>query len=286
MQRGKKTFAAVICAGLAGLFLTSQSALSDENAKLVIDGIEMTTKVAGPEGHPLKEIVSGWVYRSDETQELEADDFQNPGFIWVEQGEELWNTADGTAGKSCSTCHGAASDSMKTTGTSMPKWDAKLKKPVNLEQRINLCRTQNMGAKEWKWESNELLAMTTYVRHQSRGKPMNIKVDGDMAPWFEKGKKLYYTRTGQLDMACSNCHEDYYSKHIRADLLSQGQSNGFPTYRLKWQKIGSLHRRFKGCMSQVRAEPYKVGGDEFLALEVYLAWRGQGLSVETPAVRQ
>ena len=72
---------------------------------------------------------------------------------------------------------------------------------------------------------------------------------------------------------------------IRADLLSQGHSNGFPTYRLKWQGMGSLHRRFKGCMDQVRAAPYKRGSDEFLALELYLATRGAGLSVETPAVR-
>lgn len=86
-------------------------------------------------------------------------------------------------------------------------------------------------------------------------------------------------------MSCSNCHEDNYGKYIRADFLSQGQSNGFPTYRMKWQKIGSLHRRFKGCMKNIRAKPYKVGGDEFLALELYRAWRGQGLPVEAPAVR-
>ena len=73
---------------------------------------------------------------------------------------------------------------------------------------------------------------------------------------------------------------------IRSDMLSQGQSNGFPTYRLKWQGIGSLHRRFKGCMKQVRAVPYKVGSDEFVALETYLSYRGVGLPVETPAVRQ
>jgi sulfur-oxidizing protein SoxA len=73
---------------------------------------------------------------------------------------------------------------------------------------------------------------------------------------------------------------------IRADTLSQGQSNGFPTYRLKWQKLGSLHRRFKGCNDQVRAEPYKRGSDEYVNLELYLAWRGQGLEIESPAVRQ
>ncbi|MEL6748553.1 MAG: sulfur oxidation c-type cytochrome SoxA, partial [Pseudomonadota bacterium] len=76
-----------------------------------------------------------------------------------------------------------------------------------------------------------------------------------------------------------------YGNMIRADHLSQGQINGFPTYRLKWQGLGSIHRRFKGCMKQVRATPYKPGGDEFTALELYVASRGAGLSVETPAVR-
>ena len=101
----------------------------------------------------------------------------------------------------------------------------------------------------------------------------------------EKGKKIYYTRVGQLNMSCSNCHEDNYGKYIRADHLSQGQSNGFPTYRLKWQKLGSLHRRFKGCMKNIRATPYKPGSDEFVALEIYLSQRGKGLEIETPAVR-
>ena len=72
---------------------------------------------------------------------------------------------------------------------------------------------------------------------------------------------------------------------IRADHLSQGQINGFPTYRLKWAGLGSSHRRFKGCMDNIRAKPFKRGSDEFTALEVYLASRSNGLSVETPAVR-
>ena len=72
---------------------------------------------------------------------------------------------------------------------------------------------------------------------------------------------------------------------IRANTLSEGHSNGFPTYRLKWQKPGSIHRRFRGCNKQVRSKPYGYGSDEYVNLELYVAWRGRGLSVETPAVR-
>ncbi|MGI9373918.1 MAG: sulfur oxidation c-type cytochrome SoxA, partial [Hyphomicrobiales bacterium] len=103
--------------------------------------------------------------------------------------------------------------------------------------------------------------------------------------WFEKGKAFYNQRRGQLDMACSSCHVDNAGNKIRANILSQGQGNGFPTYRLKWQKPGSLHRRFRGCNKQVRAKPFKTGSDEYLALELYVMWRGRGLPVETPAVR-
>ena len=239
-----------------------------------------------PPGHPLPEIISGYEFRAPETQALQDDDFDNPGFLWVEQGEELWDKAEGKAGKSCADCHGDAAESMKTAGAEYPKWNEKLGKPINLEARINLCRTENMQAKPWKLESEQMLSMTSFVRTQARGVPVKVQIDGPMKPFFEKGKKLYYTRMGQLDMACANCHEDNYGKRIRSDMLSQGQINGFPTYRLKWQKVGSTHRRFKGCMKQVRAEPFKPGSDEFTALELYVAYRGTGLSVEAPAVRQ
>lgn len=273
-------------AGIAalGLGLSLSAANADENAELVIDGETLTTKVAAPKGHPLDEIMSGWLFRSDETQKLEQDDFDNPGFLFVEQGQSLWSTVEGSEGKACESCHNDVS-SMAGVRAQMPKWSDTLHRPVTLEQQVNLCRTERMGAEEWKWESSEMLGMTALIGLQSRGMPVNVQTDGPMAEWVEKGKEFYYTRVGQLDLACAHCHESNYGNMIRADHLSQGQSNGFPLYRLKWQNLGSLHRRLKGCMSNVRAKPYKEGSDEFVALEAYLAYRGQGLAVETPAVR-
>jgi L-cysteine S-thiosulfotransferase len=156
---------------------------------------------------------------------------------------------------------------------------------VNLEQRINLCRSGALKAEPWSFGSPELTAMTTYLRNQSRGMPVAVKVDGPMSPWFDRGKALYYQRVGQLDMACASCHEKNYGKYLRADYVSQGQTNGFPVYRLATQRLVPLHERFEGCMNDVRAAPYKPLSDEFLALETYVAWRGMGLPVETPAVR-
>ncbi len=228
---------------------------------------------------------SGFTYAAKETRRIQEDDFQNPGFIWVEDGEALWEQKEGKAGKACASCHEDAETAMRGVGNSYPKFKKELGKLQNLEQKINECREKNMQAKPWKWESPQLLAMTTFVRHQSRDMPVSVKIDGEAAPFFKKGEEFYNQRRGQLDMACSHCHVDNPGTLIRANTLSEGQTNGFPTYRLKWQKIGSIHRRFRGCNKQVRATPFPAGSDEYVNLELYVAWRGRGLPVETPAVR-
>ena len=229
--------------------------------------------------------LSGYTFATPETRAMQDDDFGNPAFIWIDLGEDLWGSVQGTEGKSCATCHGDAEESMKGIAATYPKYDPEAGKLLNLELLINRERETRMGAEPWKYESEELLAMTAFVKKQSRGMPVNVKIDGPAAPFFEKGKEFYYQRRGQLDMACSNCHMDYPDTMIRANRLSQGHANGFPTYRLKWQKLGSLHRRFRGCNKQVRAEPYGYGSDEYTNLELFLGWRDKDLPIETPAVR-
>lgn len=239
----------------------------------------------GMEAYASGDARSGLTYATKETRELQADDFENPAFLWVEKSQEEWSEVDGDAGKSCQSCHGDVAD-MKGVGAVYPKFEPKLGKLLNLEKRINLCRTQGMQANAWDWESDELLGMTTLVKMQSRGLPVNVSTDGPAKEYFEKGMKYYNTRVGQMDMACKHCHVDENGNYMRAELLSQGQANGFPTYRLKWQKLGSLHRRFRGCNGNIRAQKLKVGSPEYMALELYVTWRGNGLPIETPSVRK
>lgn len=229
---------------------------------------------------------SGYFYASPETRAMQDDDFENPSFLWLERGAELWTKVDGKVGKSCADCHGDAEESMKGVATRYPVYEPAWNKMKNLEQQIQVCRTFRMEADNWPYESDELLSMTTYVANQSKGMPINVSIDGPAHEFWEKGKKFYETRRGQLNMACTHCHVDHEGTLIRAELLSQGQGNGFPLYRLKWQGLGSLHRRFRGCNDNIRAEPFPYGSDTYINLELYVMWRGNGLPVETPAVRK
>ncbi|WP_244287906.1 sulfur oxidation c-type cytochrome SoxA [Labrenzia sp. 011] len=267
------------CAAIAG---------GPSDDKLVIDEeMEIMTRVAPPEGHPLDEVISGWHYRTEETRDLEADSFQNPGMLYVERGEEIWNTVEGDAGKSCASCHGDGEEFLKGIGANYPKWNAKAGKPFNIELQINACREENMQAKPYKFDAADQKALTTFIKHQSFGMPVEVDLtEGDMKAWWDKGEELYYTRTGQLNLSCATCHEDYNGNYIRADHLSQGNVNGFPTYRLKQSAMVSLHNRFRGCIRDTRAAFPPAFSDDLMALEVYVTWRGTGLAVETPAVRQ
>jgi len=260
-------------------------AVANEDAELIInEELNISTKAAAPAGSALDELVSGWRFRIKETQALQMDDFDNPSFIFIEQGEELFAKVDGSEGKACASCHEDVA-SFKGLRTALPRHNASSGKLDTMETLVNNCRTERMGAEPWKWSKGKMIAMTSLISLQSRGMPMNVKVDGNVAGAYKMGEELYYTRVGQLEMSCANCHEDNYGNMIRADHLSQGQINGFPTYRLKNAKMNSIHGRFKGCMKNIRATPYKEGSEEFRALELYVASRGNGLSVESPSVR-
>ena len=275
-----------LIAGLV-LALPTLGAAGPDDDKLVINGeIEITTKASAP-AHldgALDEVMSGWHFRSDETQALEMDDFDNPGMLGAEQGRDIWNAAEGGEGKSCADCHGAPEE-MAGVRPTYPKWNEAAGEVRTLQMQVNDCRVSRMGAEAWKTDGGKAINVEALLASVSRGMPMNVAVDGPAQATWEKGKEIYYTRYGQLELSCANCHEQNYGNMIRADHLSQGQTNGFPTYRLKNAKLNGVHSRFKGCIRDTRAQTFNPGSPEFVALELYVASRGNGLSVEGPSVR-
>lgn len=281
----------------AGLFtsligataLVTGAAWSDpvDDTLILNEETEMVTRTSAP-AHlqdSLDEVMSGWHFRGTETRAMQADDFDNPGMIFVEDAMTSWETVEGTEGKSCASCHGDASESMKGVRAVYPKWNETAGEVRTLEMQINGCRTEQMGAEKWKYSGGDMVNMTALISSVSRGMPVNVAIDGPVRETWELGKEMYYTRYGQLELSCANCHEQNYGNMIRADHLSQGQVNGFPTYRLKNTKLNSAHSRFKGCIRDTRAETFAEGSPEFIALELYVASRGNGLSVEGPSIR-
>jgi len=226
---------------------------------------------------------SGYTFMAPDTQAIQDDDTANPGMLWVLDGEALWKTR--SADKACADCHDNARVSMKGVAARYPAYDKTIGRPVNLEQRINLCRARHQQATPLAYESRDLLALSAFVAEQSRGAPITAGTDPQLEPFVAKGRDLFMRRQGQLNLGCANCHNDNWDKHLAGSAVTQALPTGYPLYRLEWQSLGSLQRRLRNCMTGMRTQLYDYGAPELVELELYLMTRAHDMPIETPAVR-
>jgi sulfur-oxidizing protein SoxA len=233
---------------------------------------------------PLAERRSSYEHMSPETKAMQDGDTDNPGMLWVLDGEALWRTKAGKGAIACAGCHGDAEKSMKGVAARYPAYDPRRRTAVDLAGRINICRTERQQASELARESKDLLALAALIARQSRGLPIQSDAE-KLKPFIDAGRIIFKSRQGQLDLACAQCHDDNRGRKLAGITLPQGHPTGYPLYRLEWQTLGSLQRRLRNCMIGMRAEPYAYGSPEFIALEAYLMWRARGMPMESPAVR-
>lgn len=232
-----------------------------------------------------EEAKSGYEFIKPDTRAMQDDDFENPGVLTVERGLELFNEKQDGASKACADCHGADGEKLDTKNIARyPVYDEKIPGIVTLQNTISNCRN-NIGSKPLPTNQPELIALETFVRNRAHGEPVNVQTDGPMAGLLEKGKKIYQTRYGLIDMSCSHCHSLYPGQMIRGQKISQGQGNGFPAYRLDIGEITNLNQRIQQCLTLMRAEPFESDSEEIKLLQLYIMSRSNGLSIETPAVR-
>lgn len=242
------------------------------------------TTAAQERAIPLSALRSGITFAGSDVRALQADDDANPGMLWVQRGGELWIAP--APGGSCASCHRDAAASMHGVAARYPAFDPASGDVQDLEARINRCRTGRQRAAAWPRETEDLLALTTYIAYQSRGVPLNVAIDGPARASFDRGRELYFKRHGQMNLACAQCHDQNWGGRLLAETISQGHGTAFPAYRLEWQRVGSLERRIRACYFGVRAEMPAPGARELTDLELYLGWRAQGLPIEAPGVRR
>ena len=134
---------------------------------------------------PLDQRRSGYDDLGRDSKAMQDDDTVNPAMLWVLDGEALWNQKAGAANRACADCHGDATASMKGVAARYPAFSPARNGPIDLEQRINLCRTEHQQATPLPFESRDLLALTAYVGRQSRGMPIAPASDERLKPFIE-----------------------------------------------------------------------------------------------------
>lgn len=233
---------------------------------------------------PRQERRSGYDSMTPSTRALQDDEMTNPAGLWLLDGKALWQARAGEKNPACVDCHGDARQSMAGVAARHPAFDGQLGSAINLEGRINICRTERQSLPPLAYESKDLLALSLWVARQSNAAPIMVD-EQKLAGGIERGRRFFEMRQGQLDLSCAQCHNDNWGKKLGGSTIPQGHPTGYPQYRLEWQTVGSLHRRLRNCLTGMRAENLAAGSPELIALESYLMSRAEGMPFESPAVR-
>ena len=215
-------------------------------------------------------------------QKMQDDDTANPAMLFVQAGASAWAKSR-RCRESCADCHGDAA-SMKGVAARYPALAPGSDKPIDLEGRINLCRTTISRHRRWHRKatgcSGSSLPRAAVARPADRaaGRPK-------LAALRRQGADLFKRRQGQLNLSCANCHDDNAGRKLAGATIPQAHPTGYPIYRLEWQALGSLRRRLRNCLVGMRAETWQSDATEYLALESYLMERARGMAMDAPAVR-
>ncbi|MFK8026567.1 MAG: sulfur oxidation c-type cytochrome SoxA [Gammaproteobacteria bacterium] len=273
------TFCLLIAASLSITDITRAESPASEHIK-DLNLIQSYFKKRFPEV-PFEDFANG-VYALDSTarENWEALEEFPPYEVHIDSGEEYWHNN--------SAIYSKCFPSGPSIKHNYPSWDDKLNTVITLPYAINLCR-QSHELDELDYMGMEMNSLVAYIAYQSRGEIINIRIPNENAlEAYQKGKKFYFTRRGQLNFACFHCHFDNAGKKLRTESLGPalGQTTGWPTYRNKWGALGPLHKRYIGCNKQVRAAPFEAQSEIYRNLEYFHTHMNNGLAINGPAVRR
>ena len=236
---------------------------------------------------PFEEFANG-LYAIHESRRAEWEQMEEfPQYeLDIDAGEELFHQKFAN-GKSLADCFPDYESGIRQ---SYPRWDRERGEVVTLEWAINLCREEN-GEKPLGYKKGPLAQISAYVAFLSRGNAIDVKIPADdprALAAYEEGKRFYYSKRGQLNFSCASCHILAPGMYLRSEILGPalGQVSHFPVYRKKWREIGTLHRRYGGCNSQVRAARFKAQGREYRNLEYFHTYMSNGIPLNGPGGRQ
>jgi sulfur-oxidizing protein SoxA len=218
-------------------------------------------------------------------EQWEAIEEFPPYEIAIENGEKLYHSKFAN-GKSLADCFGPEG----AVRGQYPFWDKDRGMVITMERAVNECREAN-GEKPYGWKKGKIADVTAYMSFNSRGQEIKVDIPSDdprALAAYEEGKEQFYTKRGQLNFACADCHMLTAGNLYRADTTSPafGHATSWPVFRSKWQSMGTLHRRFAGCHTNIRANPYKAQGTEYSNLEYFVTYMSNGLEFNGPAARK
>lgn len=230
--------------------------------------------------------LSNGMYNFNADKRSQWDDIMSfpPYEIAIDEGKQFFNTPF-INGKTYASCFVNSGVGIAHT---YPRFDKSSGKVKTLAAALNECRIKN-NEKPLRYLKGKIASIMAYMADTSRGKVIKIEVPNTLAALaaYEDGKRIYFTRRGPRAFACYSCHWEAAGQKIRGNELSTavGQATHFPSYRSKWGGMGTIQRRYKGCMKNIGAKPIKEQTEAMNNLEYFHTFISNGIPMNAPGTR-
>lgn len=234
-------------------------------------------------GDPGNEWKLNWKF-----MDLDRSDDMHPGYLALDKAEKLfkfWAKRE----PGFRTCLGEGEADLKGLAATYPKYDARLKKIMTVESRVEQC------AETALWETikqgspdNNLL--TLYFKSLSANVPIKVDMNSpEIMAAYRRGEDIFYTKAGQYNFSCASCHisTGLLGQRFRGQVPTSpfGDAAHFPTYRAALGDIESLQQRFMRCNLQARTKGLPLGDPAYNDLEVFYTVLSNGYPVSVPSTR-
>jgi sulfur-oxidizing protein SoxA len=229
----------------------------------------------------------------------------NPAELLVARGEEMWKTRRGPKNVSLEQCDlGMGPGVVKGAYARLPRYFADADQVMDFEARLVHCmvtlqgfdraaltKSPYSGAGQ---RATDIETFTTYVVEQSRGAPIAVPQDHPKEKAsFERGKTLFYMRSGPYDFACSTCH-GVDNQRIRLQDLpnfekaepAQRAFATWPAYRVSQGALRTMQWRLNDCFRQQRfPEPIFISQGT-IDLITFLGVKAAGGKMDSPSIKR
>jgi sulfur-oxidizing protein SoxA len=229
----------------------------------------------------------------------------NPAELVVMRGEELWKTPRGPNKVSLEKCDlGVGPGVVKGAYAQMPRYFADADQVMDFEARLVHCMVTLQGFDRAAvvkspfsgagQRQTDIEAITAFVVEQSRGMPIAVPQSHQKEKdAFERGKRLFYMRSGPYDFACATCH-GVDNQRIRLQDLpnfekappAQRAFSTWPAYRVSQGALRTMQWRLNDCFRQQRwPEPVFVSQGT-IDLITFLGVKANGGKMDSPAIKR
>lgn len=233
------------------------------------------------------------------------DPMANPGYLWVDKGEALWNEKRGKKNVSLETCDlGEGPGKLEGAFAHLPRYFKDADKVMDLEQRLLWCMktVQDLDTADVVKRhfgragvESDMQALVAFIANKSNG----MKYELPLSHPKEKenvavGEELFFRRSGPLDFSCQTCHGDD-GKRIRLQGLpnlskptkdAREAIGGWPTYRVSQSQLRTMQHRMWDCYRQMRLPAPEYASDGVTALSAYMVKVAEGGEINVPSIKR